>query len=69
MSCGLVSVIVPKFGIIDSDSILPERDWLARKAAPFTDQETAGADMLLHYPSFVGKRFKSFFQDVNLIAF
>ncbi len=34
--------------LIDSDNILPERDWFARMAAPFDDPEIAGAEPLYY---------------------
>ncbi|MBN1419187.1 MAG: glycosyltransferase [Planctomycetes bacterium] len=34
--------------LIDSDDILPERDWLARMAAPFRDPEIFGAEPIAY---------------------
>ncbi len=34
--------------LIDSDNILPGRDWLKRMAAPFADPEIAGTEPLWH---------------------
>jgi len=34
--------------LIDSDNILPERDWFARMAAPFDDPEIAGTEPLYY---------------------
>ena len=34
--------------LIDSDNILPERDWLTRMAAPFADPEIAGTEPLYY---------------------
>ena len=34
--------------LIDSDNILPERDWLKRMAAPFADPEIAGTEPLYY---------------------
>ena len=34
--------------LIDSDNILPERDWLARMVAPFADPEIAGTEPLYY---------------------
>jgi hypothetical protein len=35
-------MIVPKFDIIDSDNILPERDWFSLMAEPFADEDVVG---------------------------
>jgi glycosyltransferase involved in cell wall biosynthesis len=34
--------------LIDSDNILPEKDWFTRMAAPFDDQEIAGTEPLYY---------------------
>jgi len=35
-------------GLIDSDNILPERDWLSRMRGPFRDEEIAGTEPLYY---------------------
>ena len=35
-------------GLIDSDNILPERDWLSRMMGPFRDEEIAGTEPLYY---------------------
>lgn len=45
---GVKHAIGEIIALIDSDNILPERDWLSRMAAPFSDPEIAGAEPLYY---------------------